>query len=106
MSNLLMTGMFVFVGLMVVCMVASIILTARGGKSSVWMTRGLYVFGIIASVLNAIRIFLERESYKGTMVFASVVVVFCLIYGLIRSEKGDPLQQRMEEEARENETEE
>ena len=94
METILLYATFGFVGLMVVCMVLNIVNTAKNGTPSVWGTRGLYIFGIAAAVANTIRIALMKSNNRGTILFACGVVIICLIIGLVRSEKGDPVMEK------------
>ena len=89
---------FFFVGMMVLSLILNVFYTAKKEKPSVWGTRGLYGFGILAAIANGIRMVLTAHSDKGTLIFANVIVIICLVIGLIRSEKGDPMMEKIAEE--------
>lgn len=99
MGTVMLYATLAFAGLMLACMVINIASTAKTEKPSVWATRGLYIFGILAAVANTVRVMFTLQSNKGTMIFASIVVMFCLVYSFYRSEKGvDPAMQQEEQE--------
>lgn len=77
----------VFLVIVVTAMVVSLIQVSRTGRASVWLNRILYLAGIAAALMNFIRMLLVYETYKGTMAFASVIVIVSLVVGLIRSEQ-------------------
>ena len=87
MNQILMYGTFGFLGLVVVCWIFSMVQVAKRGKASIWMSRGIYIFGLAAVVLNLIRMALVFEEYKGTMIFANVIALFCILIAYVRAER-------------------
>ena len=83
MNQILMYGTFGFLGLVVVCWIVSM----KQGKASIWMSRGIYIFGLAAVVLNLVRMALVFEEYKGTMIFANVIALFCILIAYVRAER-------------------
>lgn len=98
MNQILMYGTFGFLGLVVVCWIVSMIQVAKQGKASIWMSRGIYVFGLIAIVLNLIRMTIAFDSYKGTMVAANVIALICILVAFIRAERDHKFPPNAEEE--------
>ena len=86
MNQVLMYGTFAFLGLVVVLMLLSVVLVARNKTVSIWINRGMYAFGALAVLLNLIRMFIAFSDYKGTMVFANVIVLISLIISAGRQE--------------------
>ena len=99
MNQILMYGTFGFLGLVLVCWVVSMVQVAKRGKASIWMSRGIYVFGAVAVVLNLIRMALVIETYKGTMIFANVIALLCILIAFGRAER----EHRFPSEAEEKE---
>ena len=87
MNQILMYGTFGFLGLVLVCWIVSMVQVAKKGKSSIWMNRGIYAFGLVAVVLNLIRMTVVFDDYKGTMVFANVIALICILIAFVRAER-------------------
>ncbi len=87
MNTGLMYGTFVFLGLIVVCWVGNLVMVQKKGEPSLWLSRGLYLSGLIAVVLNALRMLVAVESYQGTLVFANIVAFVCILIAFVRMEK-------------------
>ncbi|MCD8084446.1 MAG: hypothetical protein LUE86_13300 [Clostridiales bacterium] len=88
MANLfLLYATIFFVAIVAVATVVSVIQGSRKGRVSAWVNRILYLAGMAAALMNFIRMLLVYETYKGTMAFASVIVMVSLAIGLVRSEQ-------------------
>lgn len=98
MNQILMYGTFGFLGLVVVCWIVSMVQVAKQGKASIWMSRGIYVFGLIAVVLNLARMTIAFDDYKGTMVFANVIALICILIAFVRAERDHKFPLAAEEE--------
>ena len=73
--------------LVVLFWIVNLILLGIRQQASVWLSRGVYVSGIICAVCNAIRTFITYEQYKGFFVFAHIVVVVCILIAFVRWER-------------------
>jgi hypothetical protein len=82
-----MYGTFGFLGLVLVCWIISMVQVAKQGKASIWTSRGIYVFGAVAVILNLIRMAVVFETYKGTMIFANVIALICILIAFARVER-------------------
>ena len=89
MDTYLMYGTFIFAGLLVVCWLANLVFVMKRGEPSIWCSRGLYLFGLIAVVFNAVRMFVTRDSYRGTLVFANIVAFICIVIAFVRMERAE-----------------
>lgn len=87
MNTYLMYGTFVLLGLLLVCWFINLILVQKKGEPSLWASRGLYIFGLLAVVLNAVRVGMTAKTYPGTLVFANIVAFICILIAFIRMEK-------------------
>ena len=98
MNQILMYGTFGFLGLVLVCSIISMMQVAKKGKASIWVSRGIYLFGLIAVVLNLVRMTLVFDDYKGTMVAANVIALVCILVALLRAERDHKFPPAAEEE--------
>ena len=86
MNTYLMYGTVVLLGLVIVCWIGNLILVQKKGGPSLWLSRGLYICGMLAVVLNAARMLVIRDTYRGTLVFANIVAFICILVAFIRAE--------------------
>lgn len=86
MNQVLMYGTFAFLGLVVLLMIVSAVQVGRNKPVSIWINRGMYICGALAVLLNLIRMFIAFKDYKGTLVFANVIVFVCIIISAGRQE--------------------
>ena len=86
MNQALMYGTFAFLGIVILLMIVSAIQVGRNKKVSIWINRGMYVAGGLAVLLNLVRMAIAFGDYKGTLIFANVIVLVCIIISAGRQE--------------------
>ena len=86
MNQALLYATFAFLGIVVLMMLISILLVARNKPASIWITRISYLSGGIAVLLNLVRMIVAFDDYKGTLIFANVIVLLCIIVSAGRQE--------------------
>ena len=86
MNQALMYGTFAFLGIVVLLLAVSAVQVGRNKKVSIWISRGMYVAGGLAILLNLIRMIVALDNYKGTMIFANVIALLCIIISAGRQE--------------------
>lgn len=86
MNTYLMYGTFVLLGLILVFWIINLVLIRKKGEPSVWVSRGLYISGLLAVAVNAVRMGMMTSTYPGTMVFANIVAFLCILIAFIRME--------------------
>ena len=86
MNQILMYGTFAFLGIVVLMMLISILMVARNKPASIWITRISYLSGGIAVLLNLVRMIIAFDEYKGTLIFANVIVLLCIVISAGRQE--------------------
>ena len=98
MNQILMYGTFGFLGLVLVCWIISMVQVAKMEKASIWVSRGIYVFGAVAVILNLVRMTVIYDDYKGTMVAANVIALICILVAFLRAERDHKFPPAAEEE--------
>lgn len=89
MNEYLMYATFVCLGIIVVCILANLMVSAKKGKTSKGVNRVMYLSAILAVVLNAVRMTFRSGDYNGTLVFANIVVLVSLLISFRRMERGE-----------------
>lgn len=89
MNEYLMYATFACVGLIVICIIANLLVSAKKGKTSKGVNRLMYISGIAAVIFNAIRMTFRSGDYNGTLIFANVIVLISLLISFRRMERGE-----------------
>ena len=87
MSTYLTCGVLALFGLVLLCWIVNMLLAKRKNQSSIWLGRGVYVFGMLAVALNAVRAWMLYDDSKWVMMAAHVVVLLSVVVAFVRMEK-------------------
>ncbi|HIV17549.1 MAG TPA: hypothetical protein IAB17_06120 [Candidatus Alectryocaccobium stercorigallinarum] len=86
MESTILYAIFILGGLLVLCMVANIILTAKKGAPNKWLTRILYLSGIACVILSIVRIAMKYSENSTMLIIACVIVLASILISFWRSE--------------------
>ena len=74
--------------LVVICWIGNLLVLARRQRPSLWLGRGVYLWGILCVVCNGARSVLVYEQYKGMFLLAHIIVLACILVAFARWESG------------------
>ena len=86
MESTILYAIFILGGLLLLCMVVNIILTAKKGAPNKWLTRILYLSGIACVILSAVRIAIQNSGNSAMLIIACVIVLVSILISFWRSE--------------------
>lgn len=101
MRTYLTYGVLVLFGMVLLCWIINMILAKRKNENSVWLGRGVYMFGMLAVVLNAVRVWMLYDDSKGIMIAAHVVVLLSVVVSFFRMERENKNGPELPEEGQE-----
>ena len=74
--------------LLVICWLANLVRVLMKKEALPFLNRAVYILGMAAALANAVRVFLNTELYRGSMVAANLIAFACVLVAYRRYEKG------------------
>lgn len=86
MESTILYAIFILGGILLLCMIINIVLTAKKGAPSKWLTRILYISGIACVGLSIVRIAMKYSENSVMLIIACVIVLASILISFWRSE--------------------
>lgn len=86
MGNYLLYLVLGFLGLLVIFWLLNLLMLKIKNYTSIWLSRGVYVCGLLCVLLNIIRVFLTYEVNRGVHITSNIIVLINIIIAFIRWE--------------------
>lgn len=74
--------------LVAVFWIGNLLVLGRRQRPSLWLSRGVYICGILCAVCSGVRSVLVYQQYKGMFVLAHIIVLGCILTAFVRWESG------------------
>lgn len=76
-----------FLALLVIFWLLNLLLIKKKNRTSVWLSRGVYISGILCVLVNIIRINMTYEVNRGMHFLSNTIVLISIIIAFVRWEK-------------------
>ncbi len=99
MDNLLTYGTIGAFVVVLAAWIGNLVIAYRHGKPSAILGRCVYIFGILAALLNIVRVIRIYDNSQGVMLLANAIVLVCVIVAFYRSERAPATHNEPNEES-------